>query len=81
MSIKLTDVCMVAVDAIFQVASDWQIRCSNCKYEEKCSRKLRTSDFCSDFVFRDDEACAGLYDKLKDALQGAVFVGVKNDRK
>ena len=81
MKITLSEICMTAVNAIFETAADWDIRCDNCTYYVTCKRQMRQDDFCSDFSFRDDDACAGLYGKITKALESEAIKGVVNDRK
>ena len=54
----MEELCMVAVESIFDVADDFGVKCSNCKHQNQCEYGLNENDFCSNFYFRDNDACA-----------------------
>lgn len=77
MKIDKVNVCMKGVDAVKEVARNIGMVCKNCdSYDEHsgfCYWMINTRDipaygFCHHFEFRDENACAQLWDKCMDKL-------------
>lgn len=69
----MTELCMIGADKLFELCFAWGIKCVNCRYREKCDRHMSDGDFCSDFFYRDDDACEKPISVLEKSVEQAAL--------